>query len=80
MHFERDVCEYWMETIASPKHFQHLQQHLQQQQHTHEGLYAIELQMERVVTQLFFKSLDQQTYKYHLIGQNLQKVSHLNLN
>ncbi len=30
--FEGDVCEDWMETITSPKHFQHLQQHLQQQQ------------------------------------------------
>jgi hypothetical protein len=26
--FEGDVCEDWMETITSPKHFQHLQQHL----------------------------------------------------
>jgi hypothetical protein len=24
LHFERDVCENWMDTIASPKHFQHL--------------------------------------------------------
>jgi hypothetical protein len=30
MHFEGDVCDGWMETIASLKHFQHLQQHLQQ--------------------------------------------------
>jgi hypothetical protein len=32
MHFEGDVCEDWMETIAILKHLQHLQQHLQQQQ------------------------------------------------
>ncbi len=32
MHFEGDVCEDQMETTASPKCFQHLQQHLQQQQ------------------------------------------------
>ncbi len=44
LHFERDVCEDWMETIGSLKHFQHLQQHLQQQQQlTQEGLQAIEL-------------------------------------
>jgi hypothetical protein len=30
LHFEGDVCEDWMETIACPKHFQDLQQHLQQ--------------------------------------------------
>jgi hypothetical protein len=24
LHFEGDVCENWMETITSPKHFQHL--------------------------------------------------------
>jgi hypothetical protein len=30
LHFEKDVCEDWMETTTSPKHFQHLQQHLQQ--------------------------------------------------
>jgi len=28
LHFERDVCENWMETITSLKHLQHLQQHL----------------------------------------------------
>ncbi len=38
--FEGDVCENWMETIASPKHFQHLQQ---QQQQTQEGLLATKL-------------------------------------
>ncbi len=27
LHFEGDVCEDWMETTTSPKHFQH-QQHL----------------------------------------------------
>jgi hypothetical protein len=31
LHFEGDVCEDWMETTPSPKHFQHLQQHLQRQ-------------------------------------------------
>jgi hypothetical protein len=25
LHFEGDACENWMETIASPKHLQHLQ-------------------------------------------------------
>ncbi len=29
---------------------------------------------------LLLKSLDQQNYKYHLLDQNLQKDSHLNLN
>ncbi len=29
---------------------------------------------------LFLKSLDQHNYRYHLISQNLQKDSHLNLN
>jgi hypothetical protein len=24
LHFEGDVCEDWMETIANPKHLQHL--------------------------------------------------------
>jgi hypothetical protein len=28
LHFEGDVCVDWMETTPSPKHFQHLQQHL----------------------------------------------------
>jgi hypothetical protein len=28
LHFEGDVCENWMETTTSPKHFQHFQQHL----------------------------------------------------
>jgi hypothetical protein len=28
LHFEGDVCEDWMETTTSPKHFQRLQQHL----------------------------------------------------
>jgi hypothetical protein len=28
LHFEGDVCEDWMETTTSPKHLQHLQQHL----------------------------------------------------
>jgi hypothetical protein len=28
LHFEGDVCEDWMETTGSPKHFQHLQHHL----------------------------------------------------
>jgi hypothetical protein len=28
LHFDGDVYEDWMETIASPQHFQHLQQHL----------------------------------------------------
>ncbi len=31
LYFEGDVCEDWMETTTSPKHLQHLQQHLQQQ-------------------------------------------------
>jgi hypothetical protein len=39
LHFEGDVCEDWVETTASPKHFQHLQQ----QQQTHEGLQHTEL-------------------------------------
>ncbi len=43
LHFERDVREDWMETIAKPKHLQHLQQHLQQQQQTQEGLQATKL-------------------------------------
>jgi hypothetical protein len=30
LYFEGDVCEDSMETITSPKHLQHLQQHLQQ--------------------------------------------------
>ncbi len=25
LHFKGDVCEDWMETTTSPKHFQHLQ-------------------------------------------------------
>jgi hypothetical protein len=25
LYFEGDVCEDWMETTTSPKHFQHLQ-------------------------------------------------------
>ncbi len=32
MHFESDVCENLMESTTSSKHFQRLQQHLQQQQ------------------------------------------------
>jgi hypothetical protein len=32
LHFDGNVYGDWMETIASPQHFQHLQQHLQQQQ------------------------------------------------
>jgi hypothetical protein len=36
-----------METTASPKHFQHLQQ---QQQQTKKGVHATELQMEKVAT------------------------------
>jgi type II secretory pathway component PulJ len=44
-----------METIASPKHLQHLQQHLQQQQQTQEGLHVTELQMEKMVTQPIFE-------------------------
>jgi hypothetical protein len=28
LHFEEDVCEDWMETTTSLKHFQHLQQNL----------------------------------------------------
>jgi hypothetical protein len=36
-----------VETTTSPQHFQHLQQHLQQQ-HTQEGLQATRLQIEGV--------------------------------
>ncbi len=36
--------------------------------------------MKRVANNLLLKSLDQQNYGYHLVGQNLQKDSHLNLN
>jgi hypothetical protein len=59
LHFERDVCEDWMETTTNLKHLQHLQhlqQHLyQQQSQTQEGLQAIELHMEIVVTQPTFE-------------------------
>ncbi len=56
LHFDGNVYEDWMDTIASPQHFQHLQQHLQQhQQQTQEGLHAIELQIEMVETQPSFE-------------------------
>jgi len=32
MHFDANVYENWMETIANPQQLQHLEQHLQQQQ------------------------------------------------
>ncbi len=51
MHFDANVYENWMETIANPQHLQQLEQNLQQQQQkTQEDLQAIELQTERVVT------------------------------
>ncbi len=31
LHFDANVYEDWMETIASPQHLWHLEQHLQQQ-------------------------------------------------
>ncbi len=81
LHFERDVCEDQMETIASSKHFQHLQQHLQrQQQQTQEGLHTTELQTERMATQLAFEEFRLTKLQVPPIGQNLQRVSHLNLN
>ncbi len=52
MHFEGDLCQDWMETTASSKHFQ---QEQQEQQRTQEGLHATKLQMERVATQLAFE-------------------------
>jgi hypothetical protein len=45
-----------METTTSPQHLQHLEQHLQQQQQqTCEGLHAIELHTERMMTKLAFE-------------------------
>jgi hypothetical protein len=32
LQFDGDVYEDWMEMTINPQHFQHLQQHLQQQQ------------------------------------------------
>ncbi len=49
LHFDGNVYEDWMKTTASPQHLQ------QQQQQTHEGLQAIELQTKKVATQPTFE-------------------------
>ncbi len=72
LHFEEDVCEDQMEATANPKHFQHLQQHLQQQQQTHEGLHATELQTERVATQPTFEKL--RPTKLHVPPSQLESI------
>jgi hypothetical protein len=49
LHFDANIYEDWMETTTSPQHLQ------QQQQQTCEGLHAIELHTERMMTKLAFE-------------------------
>jgi hypothetical protein len=41
LHFEKDVCEDWMETIASLKHFQHLQNICNDNNNRHMKVYRL---------------------------------------